>query len=131
MRFTASNAAEMARRSHAPSSRRFAAPPTPEPTEIAPLLASLPADNEYAERLKRAEGEKLDALLACDDPKACASLARCIRELRETYHMVTGEPKPGVRRQERATRRWVALPPPLALPAPPSEEGSHNVGCIQ
>ena len=82
-------------------------PPPPEPT-VDPI----------AERLARTLREKLDLLDQETDPKSIASLARGIRELRETWHMVTGQPRPGLSREERRpVSVWDG--PPTALAPPP------------
>lgn len=104
--FTAENAAEMARRSHAPGSARFAIPPAPAPAPPEPQ----PTIDPFVAKLAQAQEEKLDALLKCKDPKECASLAQALRNLRETYHLVTGEFRPGVRRDGRRRGPRAALP---------------------
>lgn len=77
--------------------RRDALPPQLPPQP----LAETPQDDPIVLKLKRALEEKVDALLKCKDPKECAQLALAIRAVRETYHLVTGEARPGVRRDGR------------------------------
>ena len=73
--------------------------PAPEPVPINPRES--PDNDPIVAKLKRALEEKVDALLKCKDPKECAQLALAIRAVRETYHLVTGEARPGVRRDGR------------------------------
>ena len=48
--------------------------------------------------LARAMQETLTRCLMATDAKEASAYARALRDLREVWHMVTGQPKPGVRK---------------------------------
>ena len=58
-------------------------------------------DDPLARELTRAIEETLAELRACKVAKDRASLAQALRNLRETYHLVTGEARPGIRKGGR------------------------------
>ena len=73
-------------------------PPLPPPTPLKPDL--------FSETLAQACDETLDKLRRATEPIARAQLARALRDLRETWHMATGKPKPGqIKDGQYATRR--------------------------
>ncbi len=48
--------------------------------------------------LTRAMRETLTKCLTADNAKDASAYARALKDLREVWHMVTGQPKPGVRK---------------------------------
>lgn len=104
--WTAEIAREMARRSHAPGSARFKKlePPQPIPQPAEPL-----PDN-FALTLAYACDDTLDRIIKTANPQARAQLARALRDLRETWHMATGKPKPGMTRPESGPQRRAVMP---------------------
>ena len=68
--------------------------------KLAALGASVanakPAIDPYIDDLVHAQTEYLAKLRACKDPKEAAALSQALKNIRETYHMATGLPKPGV-----------------------------------
>lgn len=70
------------------------------PEQPAITLAS-PLDDKFARALE----DTLDKYLACQDAKERASIARSMREVRETYHLWSGQPKPGTIKPERSKSR--------------------------
>lgn len=78
MRFTAENAAEMARCSHAPGSRRFTAPEPPPPDPQPPQSAPQPAEAYPDLRLARVRKQldRIDDLMLSEtDPQKLDRLA--------------------------------------------------------
>lgn len=67
------------------------------------------ANDPFGERLSRAQDRLLDELLDSPDAKSKAALAQALRNLRETYHLVTGEARPGVRKE--SARKPAGQPP--------------------
>lgn len=107
---TAANAREMAARSHAARKLR------PNNGEIARTFAPQRpqiSDDPLAFELTRAIEETLAELRACKVAKDRASLAQALRNLRETYHLVTGEARPGIRKGGKRDQRSTAKPAPL------------------
>lgn len=86
--FTAANAAEMGRRSA--EARRLAN----ERPLVVPELPLNIAD-PFAEAIAQACGETLKELREATKASDKAALARTLRDLRETYHNVTGQAKAG------------------------------------
>lgn len=94
-------------------------------------IASQPHVDEtdpFVSELARAQALTLDRFIKAQDPRDKAQLARALRDLRETWHMVTGTPKPGMTKPGampvRASRLPSAQPTPSAaadLPALPAE----------
>src|SRR5678815_4772801 len=58
--------------------------------------AITPASSPYIDDLACAQVEYLAKLRACTDPKEAAALSQALKNIRETYHMATGLPRPGV-----------------------------------
>lgn len=82
----------MARRSHLVPRK----PPKPRP-KLAVVEANPATQTPYAKELIRAQRETLRILRHTQPAHERALLARALRDLREVYHMVTGELKPGMR----------------------------------
>lgn len=66
-------------------------------------------DDPFIDGLACAQGEALKELremIVAHKPSHAAQLARALRDLRETWHMATGKPKPGMIKpgSERPTR---------------------------
>ena len=78
--------------------------------------------NAYAERLVHAQNTLLEELLTADCAKDKAALSQALKNLRETYHMATGAPKPGtIKPESRRTRQQPTRPPepePIDPPKP-------------
>jgi len=106
MRFSPANAREMAAKSAEARRNRHAS--DQQIPVIAPLI-DLPSDSlatsHYANKLALAQDRLLDELLATDSAKDRAALSQAIKNLRETYHMETGKPKPGTIKPERVSSR--------------------------
>ena len=85
-------------------------------TEVKPVIDPL------GDKFARALEDTLDKYLACQDAKERASIARSMREVRETYHLWSGQPKPGtIKPESRRTRQSPARPPepePIDPPKP-------------
>lgn len=85
------------------------------------------SNDPLAREVTRAFEETLDELRKSKVAKDRASLAQALRNLRETYHLVTGEARPGQIKSvapQRPTRpaagRVVELMPPPAPPENPA-----------
>ena len=111
---TSANAREMAAKSWA---NRAPRPPRTAIVRIAPEHEH--AIDPLTEDLARAMKETLKDYRTANDPKAQAMLAQALRNLRETYHMVTGLPKPGQLKPGRQSNRAVQdqLPEPITIAA--------------
>lgn len=110
---TKETASEMGRRSA--EARRLAA----ERPLVYPELPLDQATDPFTEALACACGETLKVLRESTKAQDRASYARALRELRETYHMVTGQAKPGVLKHN--IRPAAAKPAvPISLPSPES-----------
>lgn len=59
----------------------------------------------YINDLACAQVEYLAKLRACTDAKEAAALSQALKNIRETYHMATGAPKPGTIKPERQSSR--------------------------
>ena len=120
------NASELARLMHAKRKERAAMlalnPPMPA---VASELQ--PAVDTSAERLKRVQDELIERMTGNYDAKAVSALAQALKNVREVYHLVTGQAKPGVlktdQRQRRQPQAQVAIevdsdpvPPPTNPP---------------
>jgi len=117
--FTANNAAEMGRRS---AEARKLYKSTEGSANYADVLPSLSTENPLGRRLMRVQDRLVDQMNDADDPKAISALAQALRHVRETYHLVTGQAKPGVLKTDQSKRRQPA--PQVAIevdtePVPP------------
>ena len=65
--------------------------------QFAPSIAEHLPD-PIVSNLTRAMRETLTKCLTADNAKDAANYARALKDLREVWHMVTGQPKPGVRK---------------------------------
>ncbi len=115
--FTVANAAEMARRSHAPGSARFR---LPEPEKPQPQLipqSAMDADDFASRRLMRVREQlqRLDDLAALAvEPKALKELADATTRLAEQERILAGRPLPGSRRpsaEPKQPRSWIGVQP--------------------
>ena len=100
---TPANAQEMQQRSVLARRRnrelaRQQSQPAPEQPAITPVS---PLDAKFARALE----DTLDQYLAETDATERAKIARSMREVRETYHLYSGAPKPGTIRPERQSSR--------------------------
>ena len=106
MRFSSANAREMAAKSAEARRNRHAN--DQQTTAIASLI-DLPSDTQatslYANKLAHAQDVLLEELLNADSAKDKAALSQALKNLRETYHMATGAPKPGTIKPERVSSR--------------------------
>ncbi len=75
----------------------------PEQPAITPAS---PLENKFARALE----DTLDSYLAEQDATERAKIARAMREIRETYHLWSGQPKPGTIKPERQSSRQQARP---------------------
>ena len=91
----------MARKAQASHAQRKAA-------ALQARLRSADPAAEDAQRIAHAIYDTYDQLDKCKDPKGRALLARALRNLRETWHLVTGQARPG-----------------LAKPLPPRRPGQY------
>lgn len=119
--FTAANAAEMARRSHAPTSARFRAKPEPEPS---PQPAIAQPQDDRLELLQEQIILTRAALNRRDlEPKDRAQLIRGLCGLLDQQRIARGEPLPGSRRPRPEPKPVIArsqeVPPrPAETPTP-------------
>jgi len=110
--FTKENAAEMARLSHL-NRKPKAATINPQPE----TPATLECVDPFAVELERAMEETLKELREADNAKDRAACAQALRNLRETYHMVTGLARPGVSKTGSVKpRRQMASIEPEPIP---------------
>jgi len=96
-RFNTANAREMAARSVASRQQRAAqrvTAPAPVPFPTTPQTEPDPTVARIAHVMERT----LDRMDHEKEPRALQALSRALRDLRETYHLVTGQPRPGQRR---------------------------------
>lgn len=104
--FTSANAREMAAKAHEARRQRTLAlqvanAPEQQPTQSTTALAIDPVANEFTCAML----ETLREFRAAKDYREKASLARSMREVRETYHLYSGAPKPGTIKPERISSR--------------------------
>ncbi len=81
---------------------------------------SIPLD-PFSTALVRACDETLDELRSCKIARDKSALARTIRDLRETYHLATGQAKPGVIKHQAQRPRPVPSTP-IVLPQEPEPQ---------
>jgi len=124
--FTGSRAAEMARLSHIRRKERaaeLAANPPAIPETPITQPETTPAIDSPATRLERVQDELIERMTGNDDAKAVSALAQALKNVREVYHLVTGQAKPGVLKTDQSKRRQPA--PQVAIevdtePVPPT-----------
>ncbi len=117
-----SNARELAKLSIEARKRNKEAAKT-----IAPVsLPSLPELDPFATDLSCACTEVLKELRECKEAKDKSALARTIRDLRETYHLATGQAKPGVIKHNAPRRQMVQPVPPSILAVEPEPIDSQS-----
>lgn len=120
-RFTPETATRMANLSVAARKRKKE---VADMAAAASLSSSATPDDPYVFELAQAQAEVLKRLRSAQDPKDKAYLAKALRDLRETWHMVTGTPKPGMIKPGGVAR---PMPRPLAAPTPspvPAQEAT-------
>lgn len=88
------------------------------------------ASDPFCDALASACGETLHNLRTSKKPMEKAQLARALRDLRETWHMATGKPKPGMLKPGSAVERRPAMPRvyPSVYPQNPSDANNSNTG---
>ncbi len=109
--FTVEQAREAGRRSAELRAQRKLNPPIEQPAVI--QEASIDAESTltpYANKLAYAQDRLLDELLAADSPKDKAALSQALKNLKESWHMETGAPKPGTIKPERVSSRQQVKP---------------------
>lgn len=92
----------------------------PEAQRIEPQPQPQFADT-FTEDIVHAQNETLTKLREATEPRDRACLARALRDLRETYHLVTGEARPGIKKGDGQRRRTTG-PSPDPTPAPDHNE---------
>ena len=104
--FTKENAAEMAAKSHAARKLRMSLPIVSQDNS---QQSAGPPPDQFALTLAHACNETLELLRRAKKPSEKAQLSRALRDLRETWHMATGKPKPGMTKPlpERPVRREI------------------------
>ncbi len=109
--FTVEQAREAGKRSAELRAQRKLNPPI-EPPSIVPeaSLDAEPTLSQYANKLAYAQDRLLDELLAADSPKDKAALSQALKNLKESWHMETGAPKPGTIKPERQSSRQQIKP---------------------
>lgn len=88
-----------------------------------------------AVKLARVQDELIERMTGNDDPKAVSALAQALKNVREVYHLVTGQAKPGTlqpdKRNNRRQPSVQSLPEPDDTPqhvVPPSNPTSDVNG---
>ncbi len=85
-------------------------PPQPEPLPTVEPELSNPTLSRYADELAHAQLELLAELRTSESAKDKAALSQAIKNLREAWHMETGQPKPGTIKPERQSSRQQVKP---------------------
>ncbi len=135
--FTRQNAKEMGMRSVASRLARIQAEKDEHLTIVNLVRSNGHEPDTLSTEVLSAFRDTLRSLRNTKDPKERSLLSRSLRDLRETWHLVTGVPKPGVRKLpiERPARlmlspavdaghaQTLATPTPASQPAsePPSD----------
>lgn len=130
--FTPANAAAMAAKAH--EARRLRAAMIAE-AETEPKPVPQLTDDGPAIKLARVQDELIERMTGNDDPKAVSALAQALKNVREVYHLVTGQAKPGTlqpdKRNNRRQPSVQSLPEPDDTPqhvVPPSNPTSDVNG---
>lgn len=100
-RFTSANARDMAALSHA--ARKLARQSGEVAAAFVPQSPQV-SDDPLASKLSRVQEQLVAKMLDNGDTKAISMLARSFRDVREAYHLVTGQAKPGVIRETKSRR---------------------------
>jgi hypothetical protein len=117
-RFTPEIAADMAKRSTA---ARLKAKEIREIAAAQSLADPATNGDPFVSYLAKAQAETLQRLISSRSPRDKMCLAKALRDLRETYHLVTGIPKPGLIKsgQARPMPRQLVAPIPTVTPVTP------------
>ncbi len=108
---TTANAKEFAAKSHESRRKRKEAEALAEAATLQTEPTSEPlAVNPLANEFTCAMVETLRQFREASDYREKASLARSMREVRETYHLWSGQPKPGTIKPERVSSRQQVKP---------------------
>ena len=116
--WTVEQAREMGKRSAAGRAERKAQAAAKLAATLA-QAASSPAggpsrtESPLAQELDRALAEKLALYRSTCDGKEAAALARSMRDTRELWHLVTGEPRPGLIKEQGKRRSGTQGPAQL------------------
>lgn len=125
--FTAENAAMFARKSHAPESARH----RKKLADNSVASAVQEIADPLASKLARVQDELATKMAGNGNPTEISKLARALRDVRETFHLITGQAKPGVIKpgRERQSRHSPAPEPESDVPQklnPPDPGPSVN-----
>lgn len=119
--FTKENAKEYSRQA---IYARWHAPKPPQKPEPETLVngngSAIEEANQFGVTLAQACTETLEMLRKSKEPQHRAQLARCLRDLRETWHLATGKPRPGQTRPDSIKTPPRRMPSAYA-PAPPNQ----------
>lgn len=88
--------------------------------QLAPEQPAIATVSPLEDKFARALENTLDSYLATDDATERAKIARALREVRETYHLWSGQPKPGTIKPESRRTRQSPVRPPEPEPIDPS-----------
>lgn len=127
MKFSPANAREMAARSAEARRNRHANEELAASIlTLSPAQPATQAADPVANEFTCAMLETLREFRAAKDYREKASLARSMREVRETYHLYSGAPKPGTIKPERQSSRQQVRQPsePQLDPGPDTTIGS-------
>ena len=126
--FTRENAREFAARGN---KARWSAPQSPAiiPAQQ-PRLAQFPDFSSTLQPLADALSKTLTLMAKEDDAKARAFHARALKDIRDTWHMITGQPLPGRTKPppERRGRVVELAPEPVDLPGSPLPLAETSAG---
>jgi len=92
--------------------------PIPAQTQQLALPTTSSSNDPLAGKLAHAIDSTLADLMDTNEPKCKAMLAQALRNLRETYHLVTGQPRPGQIKSVAPRTRAQAYPSPEVIPEP-------------
>jgi hypothetical protein len=117
--FTTANASAMAAKSAKRRAELRQVRETAAQAASLQVLAGPP--DPFVTELAQAQAETLQKLRLANDPRDKMNLAKALRDLRETYHMVTGTPKPGMIKpgSARPMPRQLVAPIPTVTPVTP------------
>ena len=80
--------------------------------------------------LSRVQWQLVQKMKDNDDAKAVSALAQALKNVRETYHLVTGQAKPGVLRETGRSKDRKAYSPPAPAAPQPVVDTTQNQGTI-
>ena len=100
---------------------------TPKPDPVTTQSIADDMAEQFSEGLAHACLETLARLRKAGDPQRRAQLARALRDLRETWHLATGKPRPGQTRpdMQRPMRRLIPREYPIEY-KPLSPNGNNT-----